>query len=59
MIELYLVMFGANCLRRLFSRNKRMIAGNWKSNFTSSQAVDFVKNTIHNLKFNPNNVGKS
>lgn len=41
----------------LFSRNKRMIAGNWKSNKTQQEAVDFVKNTIHGLKYNPNNVG--
>jgi hypothetical protein len=50
-------MFGVNCLRGLFSRNKRMIAGNWKSNFTASEAVNFVRNTIQNIKFNPNNVG--
>jgi hypothetical protein len=34
-----------------------MIAGNWKSNKTYSEALDFVKNTINPLKFNPNNVG--
>lgn len=51
-------MFGVRSLRGLFSRNKRMIAGNWKSNFTASEAVNFVRNTIQNIKFNPNNVGK-
>lgn len=50
-------MFGSRCLTSLFSRNKRMIAGNWKSNFTAHEAVNFVKNTVQNIKFNPNNVG--
>lgn len=40
-----------------FSRNKRIIAGNWKSNMTQSTAIDFVKNTINTLKYNPDNVG--
>jgi triosephosphate isomerase len=40
-----------------FARNKRMIAGNWKSNKTQGEAVDFVKNTINTLKYNPDNVG--
>lgn len=55
-VDIYL-MFGSACLRNLFSRNKRMIAGNWKSNFTATEATNFVKNTIQNIKFNPNNVG--
>lgn len=50
-------MFNTSLLRQLFSRNKRLIAGNWKSNKTYSEALDFVKNTINNIKFNPNNVG--
>lgn len=50
-------MYRASFLKNLFSRNKRMIAGNWKSNKTYSEALDFVKNTINNLKFNTNNVG--
>ena len=47
----------SNRLTYLFSRNKRMIAGNWKSNFTQNEAVNFVKNTVQNIKFNSNNVG--
>lgn len=50
-------MYRSTFLKNLFSRNKRMIAGNWKSNKTYSEALDFVKNTINNLKYNPNNVG--
>ena len=50
-------MFKTSLLKQLFSRNKRMIAGNWKSNKTYSEALDFVKNTINNIQFNPNNVG--
>ena len=47
----------ANRFAFLFSRNKRMIAGNWKSNFTHAEALNFVNNTINNIQFNPNNVG--
>ena len=50
-------MLGVTTLKRLFSRNRRMIAGNWKSNFTSNQATEFVQNTIQPMKFNPANVG--
>jgi triosephosphate isomerase len=42
-------MFRTSLLKQLFSRNKRMIAGNWKSNKTYSEALDFVKNTINNI----------
>lgn len=52
-------MFNSCLLRQFFSRNKRMIAGNWKSNKTYSEALDFVKKTINNIKFNPDNVGIS
>ena len=41
----------------LFSRNKRMIAGNWKSNFTQTEALKFVSNVINNIKYDPNQVG--
>ena len=50
-------MWGVRNLKNLFSRNKRMIAGNWKSNFTANQATEFVQKTIQPLKFNPDNVG--
>jgi len=46
----------SRALRFSFSRNKRMIAGNWKSNFTLNEAQSFVKNTINTLSYNPNNV---
>ena len=49
----------ANNLKNLFSRNKRMIAGNWKSNLTSKEALEFVSKTILPLQFNPANVGTS
>jgi triosephosphate isomerase len=39
-------------------RNKRLIAGNWKSNKTHSEALQFVKEVIHGLKYDHNNVGK-
>jgi len=52
-------MFRATSLFYSFARNKRMIAGNWKSNKTQSEAIDFVKNTINTLKYNPDNVGKN
>jgi triosephosphate isomerase len=51
-------MFKSSSLMYCFARNKRMIAGNWKSNKTQSEAIDFVKNTINNLKYNADNVGK-
>ena len=55
----YIFMFGNSLLiRQFFSRNKRMIAGNWKSNFTHKDALNFVNSTIHSLKYNHNNVGK-
>ena len=41
----------------LFSRNKRMIAGNWKSNFTHNEALKFVSNTVNNIKYDPDQVG--
>ena len=44
-------------LSYLFARNKRMIAGNWKSNFTHNEAVNFAKNTLNNIQFNSDNVG--
>ena len=50
-------MFKATSLLYSFARNKRMIAGNWKSNKTQAEALDFVKNTINTLKYNPDNVG--
>ena len=46
-------MMITNRIAYLFSRNKRMIAGNWKSNFTHNEAVNFVKNTVNQIKFNP------
>jgi len=46
-------------LKSFFSRNRRMIAGNWKSNFTLAEATNFVKNTINTLKFEKTNVGIS
>ena len=45
--------------RQFFSRNKRMIAGNWKSNFTQQQALAFVRDTVQPLTYNAQNVGKS
>lgn len=52
-------MFKVTSIAYNFARNKRMIAGNWKSNKTQSEAIDFVKNTINTLKYNPDNVGKT
>ena len=49
-------MWSRALLRYSFSRNRRMIAGNWKSNFTLQEAQNFVGSTIHNLKYNPSNV---
>jgi triosephosphate isomerase len=46
-------------LKSFFSRNRRLIAGNWKSNFTLADATNFVKNTINTLKYDHNNVGNS
>lgn len=50
-------MFKTTNLLFSFARNKRMIAGNWKSNKSLNEAVDFVKTTINTLKYNPDNVG--
>jgi triosephosphate isomerase len=48
------------CLRQLFSfsRNKRFIGGNWKSNNTLEQSKKIIKETINQLKFNHDSVGK-
>jgi triosephosphate isomerase len=47
----------SSLLKSFFSRNRRMIAGNWKSNFTLAEASNFVKNTINTLKYDHANVG--
>lgn len=49
-------MWSRTLLRHTFARNKRMIAGNWKSNFTLAEATAFINSTINPLKYNPNNV---
>jgi hypothetical protein len=50
-------MFKSSSILYSFARNRRMIAGNWKCNKTQAEAVEFVKNTINTLKYNPDNVG--
>ena len=50
-------MFKSTSILYSFSRNRRMIAGNWKSNFTQSQATTFTKDVLNSLSYNPANVG--
>ena len=56
-IIITITMLKLSTLAYRFARNKRMIAGNWKSNKTQSEAIDFVNNTINKLSYNHNNVG--
>lgn len=39
--------------KNLFSRNKILLGGNWKSNNTLQQSLALVNNTINNLQFDP------
>ncbi len=46
-------------LSQFFSRNKRFIGGNWKSNNSLEDSVKIVQSNINPLKFNASNVGKN
>ena len=50
-------MFNSLLLRNLFSRNKRFIGGNWKSNNGINETKALLENTINKLNHNANNVG--
>lgn len=50
-------MFNTFFLRNLFSRNKRFIGGNWKSNNGLKETKTLMEQTINKLNFNANNVG--
>lgn len=50
-------MFNTFLLRNLFSRNKRFIGGNWKSNNGVKETKTLMEQTINKLAHNPNNVG--
>jgi triosephosphate isomerase len=45
-------------LTQLFSRNKRFIGGNWKSNNGLNDTKTLMEQTINKLNYNTNNVGK-
>ena len=44
-------------LKKLFSRNKLFIGGNWKSNNTLQQSITLTNNTINSLQYDPDKVG--
>ena len=50
-------MINSVILRNFFSRNKRFIGGNWKSNNGINETKTLMEQTINKLKYNTNNVG--
>ena len=52
-------MFKTVALRNLFSRNKRFIGGNWKSNNGVKETQTLMEQTINKLNYNANNVGNN
>jgi hypothetical protein len=50
-------MINSLILRNFFSRNKRFIGGNWKSNNGINETKTLIEQTVNKLKYNSNNVG--
>ena len=52
-------MFANIAIKKGFSRNKLLLAGNWKYNTNVDDSVAFVSNIINGLKFNHEKLGNS